>query len=126
MIGASTLPIVVALYGWVTQLHLPVMLLLAAVALMGFTILLGIVPIMAYVVDAYGLYSASALTAVLITRCLMGTFLPLATAHLTDAIGYGLGFTILAVICLVTAPIPLLVMLYGNKWRQRSEYTKDV
>ena len=123
--GAFTVPIAVAFYGWSAQFHLPAPILLLAVVLIGFCVLLGIVPVMAYVVDAFNLYSASAMTAVLITRCLMGTFLPLVTEPLTDAIGYGWGFTVLAGACLVLAPIPLLVMRYGARWRQKSEYTRD-
>lgn len=65
------------------------------------------------------------MTAVLITRCLMGTFLPLVTAPLSEAIGYGWAFTVLAAVCLVLAPIPLMVLRYGEKWRQKSVYTKD-
>lgn len=125
IVGAFTIPLTVAFYGWSAQLHLPAPVLLIAVVLLGFCVLLGIVPVMAYVVDAFNLYSASATTAVLITRCLMGTFLPLVTEPLTDAIGYGWGFTVLAGACLALAPVPVLVMRYGGRWRQRSEYTRD-
>ena len=119
------LPVAVALYGWIAQYRLPVELLLLAVVLLDFALILGMVSIIAYVVDAFGQYSASAMTAVLITRCLMGTFLPLVTVPLTDVVGLGLGYTILAGICLAMAPIPVLVMRYGTVWRQRSVYTKD-
>jgi len=125
IVGAFVLPFVIAFYGWAAELVLPVPLMLFAVVLLGFSIILPIVPLMAYVVDAFGLYSASSLTAVLISRCLMGTFLPLATAPLTDAIGYGWGFTVLAACCAVLAPIPLLVYRFGGVWRQNSVYTKD-
>jgi len=123
--GAFSIPVAVALYGWTAELHLPAPVLLLSVVILGFCVLLGIVPVMAYIVDAFNLYSASATTAVLITRCLMGTFLPLITEPLTDAIGYGWGFTVLAGACLLLAPVPLLIMRYGGKWRQRSEYTRD-
>lgn len=103
----------------------PVAILLVSVGVMGATMILGMVPVMSYVVDAFGLHSASALTAVLITRCLMGTFLPLATAPTVNTLGYGFGFLVLAALCLAVAPIPVLVMRYGWRWRQRSEYSKD-
>jgi MFS family permease len=123
--GAIALPLIVALYGWTAQLHWPVAVLLLSVGGQGFVCIGALVPMMAYIVDATGLYSASALTAVLITRCLAGTFIPLATAPLADKVGFGWGFTILAGICLVLAPIPILIMRYGAVWRQRSGYTKD-
>lgn len=125
MLGAIILPFVVALYGWVAQLVLPVWLMLLSVVLLGVFVILTMVPMMAYVVDAFNLFSASAMTAVLITRCLMGTFLPLVTAPLTDEIGYGLGFTVLAAATIVLAPTPFFVWRYGSQWRQKSVYTKD-
>lgn len=123
--GAFTIPLVVLLYGWAPQLEWPVWVLLGSVVLIGLVVVLSIVPMMTYVTDAFGIYSASALTAVLILRCLAGSFLPLAVPPLTDKIGYGLGFTVMAAACLVTAPIPALVMRYGPHWRQHSSYTKD-
>ena len=123
--GAFILPVVVALYGFVAQYQLPVMLLLVTVGLLGFSLILGLVPVTAYVVDAFGLHSASAMTAILIARCLMGTCLPLATVPVTNALGYGYGFLILAVISLAVAPIPVVVMRYGARWRQTSEYSKS-
>jgi MFS family permease len=126
IVSSIALPFVVAMYGWVAQLVLPVWLMLLSVVLLGGFVILSMVPLMAYVVDAFNLFSASAMTAVLITRCLMGTFLPLVTVPLTDKVGYGLGFTILAAACLVLAPVPFLIWRYGGQWRQKSDFTKDL
>ncbi|ORY13411.1 major facilitator superfamily transporter [Clohesyomyces aquaticus] len=123
--GAFLFPLVVGLYGWVAELILPLPLMLFCVALMGFTMMLTVLPMMAYVVDAFNLYSASAMTAVLISRCLMGTFLPLVTAPLRSALGYGWGFTILAAMCAILAPVPALISRFGGKLRGRSKYTRD-
>lgn len=123
--GGFLLPIVVVLYGWVAQLRGPLWLCLVSVALLGATMMLGFLPITAYVVDAFGLYSASAVTAIIVTRCLMGTFLPLATAPLVEKFGFGWAFTILGGLSLSLAPIPCFVYRYGYQWRQRGKYTKD-
>lgn len=125
MIGAFLLPPVVALYGWAPELHWHVSVLLISVVLIGTSVVLCIVPMMTYITDAFGMYSASALTAVLMARCLAGTFLPLAVAPLTDMVGDGWGFTIHAGVCLIIAPAPALVYRYGAVWRQRSWYTRD-
>lgn len=80
---------------------------------------------MAYVVDAFGLYSASSVTAVIFTRCVMGTFMPLGVRPLSDQLGLGWAFTIFAAVSVATVPIPVLVFRYGHKWRQYSKYTRD-
>ncbi|QSZ36412.1 hypothetical protein DSL72_006289 [Monilinia vaccinii-corymbosi] len=123
--SAFILPLSVALFGWAAERAWPVALLLGIVSVQGFAILSAMVPLMAYVVDAFGLYSASALTAVLIARCLASTFLPLAVGPLIDALGYAWGFMMLAGLALVVAPVPWLVMRYGEGWRQWSVYTRD-
>ncbi|KAI4654714.1 uncharacterized protein J4E88_002852 [Alternaria novae-zelandiae] len=125
ILGAILLPFSVIAYGWIAEYRLPVLLLLASVALMGFSLLLTVIPLSAYVVDACGMYSASAMTGVIVTRCLMGTFLPLTTGPLSDALGYGLGFTLLGVLSLCLVIIPLCIFKFGEKWRQHSEFTKD-
>ncbi|OSS48115.1 hypothetical protein B5807_06534 [Epicoccum nigrum] len=125
VLGAVLLPFSVTGYGWIAHLKLPVPLLLASVALLDFTLLTNIIPLQAYVVDACGLYSASAMTGVIVTRCLMGTFLPLATEPLHQYLGYGWGFTVLGGVALAVSVVPIAVLRYGSEWRQRSEYTRD-
>lgn len=126
IIGAFTLPLSVVAYGWIAQLQLPAPLLLLSVAMLGFTLLLTMIPLSAYVVDACGLYSASAMTGVIVTRCLMGTFLPLTASPLVQNLGYGWGFTCLGAASLVLAPIPTTLMRYGQAWRRSCEFTRDV
>lgn len=123
--GALFLPVVVALYGWAPSAQWSVYLLLLAVALLGFVIILQMVPLSSYIVDAFGLYSASAMTMVLIARCLGGTLLPLAIPPLTEVLGLGYGFLVLAAISLALVPLPAAVMRYGSRWRQKSMYTRN-
>lgn len=125
ILGAFTLPLAITLYGWITQLHLPVWMLLLSVAILGFTMLLSIIPLSAYVVDAFGLYSASAMTGIIVTRCLASTFLPLSVDPLTKGFGYGWGFTFLGAVTMTAALIPVYVLRYGGSWRQRSKFTRD-
>jgi hypothetical protein len=124
IISGLTLPLVMAFYGWVADLQLPVPILILAITLFGAVEILGFLPLTAFVVDAFGVYSASAMTALIVTRCLMGTFLPLAMDPLIRALGYGWAFSVLGVAGLVLAPIPPVLFRYGWKWRQVSTYTK--
>lgn len=123
--GAFLLPLAVALYGWTAELHVQVFGFLATVTILCVSVLFSIVPMMTFITDAFGRYSASALTATLVTRCLLGAFIPLLVPPLSDKIGYGWGFTVLAGFAILLAPIPCAVMRYGPTWRQRSEYTRD-
>ncbi|KAB5529053.1 major facilitator superfamily transporter [Coniochaeta sp. 2T2.1] len=125
IVGAFTLPLAVAAYGWIAELRLPLWMLLTSVAVMGFTLLLAFLPLMAYVVDAFGLYSASALTSVIVIRCLCGTFLPLTSGPAIAAFGYGWGLTVFSAVALCSAPVPVVVFRYGPKLRQLSSFTRD-
>lgn len=119
------LPIATAAYGWAAEFTLPLPFLFLSVGLMGVSMLLTFIPLAAYVVDSFGLYAASAMTGVIVTRCLCGTFLPLAVSPLVDAFGYGWGFMVMAGICFSVTPIPVFVYYYGESWRQLSKYTRD-
>lgn len=125
ILGSILFPIPVLMYGWATQWHLHVAVLLSAVVLLGIFLMLSFLPLMAYVVDAFGIYSASAVSAVIVTRCLMGTFVPLATEPLVSEFGYGWGFTVFAAISVAFIPIPISIFRYGYRWRQMSKYTRD-
>jgi hypothetical protein len=119
------MPFIIAAYGWNAQLRPPLPVTLLTLGVLGATEILTFVPWMVYVADAFGIYSASAMTALIVTRCLMGTFLPLTVQPLVQKFGYGFAFTILGGIFLALAPIPVLVLRYGSRWRQRSSYTRD-
>lgn len=123
--GAVFLPAIVALYGWAPFAQWPVCILLLAVALLGFVMIMIWVPLASYIVDAFGLYSASAMTMILIARCLGGTLLPLAIPPLTGALGLGYGFLVLAAVCLALIPLPVAVIRYGLHWRHNSVYTRN-
>ena len=123
--GGLLLPVFLALYGWAPQLRVPLTFELLAFGLVAMGLTLSTLPVMTYLVDAFGIYSASATTALIVTRCLVGTFLPLAVHPLADSFGYGWGFTILGALGLCVAPIPIVVLRYGPKLRQRSLYTRD-
>jgi hypothetical protein len=78
-----------------------------------------------YIVDAFGLYSAFAITIVLIARCLRGTLLLLTIPLLTNAPGLGNGFLVVASIFLALIPLPIRVMRYRPLWQQNSVYTRN-
>ena len=80
---AAVIPLTVVMYGLVPDFQWPVWLLLLDVGVLGFLLLLISVSLQLYITDAFGIYSASAMTGVLVTRCLGGTVLPLTIPPLT-------------------------------------------
>ncbi|KAK5655795.1 hypothetical protein OQA88_5333 [Cercophora sp. LCS_1] len=125
IVGALTMPLAVAAYGWIAELQLGLPYLLLCVALMGTTLMFAMIPLMAYIVDAFGIFSASAMTGVIVSRCLMSTFLPLTTGPLIESMGYGWTFTAFAGAVMALAPVPMLMLRYGARWRKCSKYTRD-
>lgn len=124
MVGILTLPPAVALYGSCAQYRLPLVLLIASVVWIRASMMLAYLPLMAYVVDACVLYSASALTGVVVMRCLAGAFLPLVVALLAEHLGYVRAFGMLGALTLALGLIPVLIFKHGARWRQRCEYTR--
>ena len=74
--GAFCLPAVVALYGWAPFAGLPAWVLLLSVSCLGLVLVVMMIPLASYIVDSFGIYSASAMTMVLIARCLSGMRTP--------------------------------------------------
>jgi hypothetical protein len=124
IIAAFLLPVALLIYGWCASFKLPLPLLFTAVILIRIAIIMVHVPLLAYVVDACGIYSASAFTGVIVARCLAGAFLPLGTAKLIQDLGYGWGFTVLSAVSLVLAIVPVLLFKNGARWRQCCRYTE--
>ncbi|KXJ86513.1 major facilitator superfamily transporter [Microdochium bolleyi] len=126
ILGVVTLPPAVALYGWSAALHLPLPLFLLSIVWIRASMTLAALPLMPYVVDACGAFSASALTGLIVVRCLAGAFLPLATAALVRSdggLGYGWGFTVMAGVNLLFGMVPVVLFRYGERWRAGSVYT---
>jgi hypothetical protein len=74
----------------------------------GFGMLGIFMPCQTYLVDAFPEYAASAIAAVRTALSITGAFLPLAGPPLYRSLGLGLGNTVLGLLALVMAPIPML------------------
>ncbi|VUC27947.1 unnamed protein product [Clonostachys rosea] len=123
IVAALMMPIALALYGLCAEYRLPLGFFLVSVAWTRLSIVLGLVPLMAYAVDACSLYSASAATGIVVLRCIAGACLPLLTVQMVECVGYGSSYVLLSAISLGLGLIPVLIMRFGPHWRQRSRYT---
>lgn len=70
-----------------------------------------------YMIDSFDTFSASALAAVTMARSIGGAILPLAGPPLFKALGQGWGNTILAGLAALCSVLPVLMYIYGSRWR---------
>ena len=73
-----------------------------------------------YLVDAFGMYAASAVAASTVLRSLGGALLPLAGRPMFDKLGLQWGSTLLACIALLMVPLPIFFFIYGERIRNKS------
>lgn len=75
-----------------------------------------------FLVDTYGLYAASAVSANTILRSFMAAGLPLAVKPMFRSLGVGPAVSILGAFATLALPVPLVFMRYGLKLRKMSKF----
>ncbi|KAI0782991.1 MFS polyamine transporter [Abortiporus biennis] len=117
--GSCFLPIGLFLSGWGPQKHVHWIVPDIGFAFIGIGAVATFQGMTSYVIDSFTRYAASALAAVSCFRSLAGFGFPLFAPAMYDALGYGIGDTILAVFSL-SVGIPALVVFYFYGERIRS------
>ncbi|KAI0746294.1 MFS polyamine transporter [Daedaleopsis nitida] len=78
---------------------------------------------LSYLMDTYRQYAASAFSANVIVRSLVGAAFPLFTVQMYQRLGINWACTLVAACCLVLAPIPILFYKYGAWIRTKSKFS---
>lgn len=78
-----------------------------------------------YIVDVYLWAAASALAATTVVRSMFGAGFPLFAGQMFERLGTQWASSLLGFLALALAPIPILLMIYGPKLRQRSRYSPN-
>ncbi|GAD96578.1 hypothetical protein NECHADRAFT_47622 [Paecilomyces variotii No. 5] len=107
-VGALLAPIGLFLYGWSAEERLHWIVPIIGSAFLGAASFMIIMPSLAYLVDAYTAYAASATAAAIVSRSLVGALLPLAGNRMYNALGLGWGNSVLGFIAVVFVPVPLI------------------
>lgn len=130
LIGAWTLPGAFILYGWTAAYGVQWIVPLIGTAVVGFSICLAMLASENYLVDAYELHSASALSAGVILRAIFGAMFPLCAPALYQQLGLGWGNSVLALCAAVFVPPLVGLIRYGHRLRRsemiESEFQCDV
>jgi len=75
-------------------------------------------PTQAYLVDAFPDHSASAMAASTLLRSIGGAFIPLVGPPMYASLGLGWGNSLLGFITIALIPVPVFLILYGEKMRR--------
>jgi hypothetical protein len=93
-----------------------------ALAFVGFGMFCCTTALTTYLLDAYTKYAASAVAGVAFLENFMAAFLPLATQSMYRTLGFNWASSLLAFIALALSFIPLVILRYGVKIRERSPF----
>ena len=75
-----------------------------------------------FLVDTYGLYAASAVSANTVLRSLLASGFPLVAKPMFNNLGVGPAMSILGGIACIALPVPLIFMRYGLRLRKMSKF----
>ncbi|KAL2215106.1 putative MFS multidrug transporter [Thermoascus aurantiacus ATCC 26904] len=123
--GTFFIPLALFWYGWTADKHLHWILPIIGTAFLGVGMLLVFMTVSTYLVDAYTVYSASAIAANTVFRSLAGAVLPLAGGRMYETLGLGWGNSLLAFIALGLSPVPFLFYRYGERIRTSKRFRID-
>lgn len=121
--GTALIPAGLLMAGWGTHTHWIVVDI--GLAMIGSGMILTFQGMQTYVIDAFTLHAASALAAVSFLRSLAGFGFPLFAPAMYNALGYGVGDTILAAVAIVVGPPAVFTFWkYGERIRGMSRHAR--
>jgi MFS family permease len=77
-------------------------------------------------VDTYGIYAASAVSANTFLRSMLAAGFPLVARPMFNKLGVGPAMSILGAVAGVLIPVPFLLMRYGQRLRKRSAFARQL
>ena len=122
IVGAVIIPVGLVWYGWTLQYHVHWIVPIIGSSVIAAGVVLVYLPIQIYIVDVFASFSASALGACTIIRSLCQALIPMAANPLYDALGYGWGNSVLALVAAAFIPIVFLFLRFGKQIRTSSRF----
>lgn len=108
--------------GWTDYSNISVWSPLAATVLTGIGILSVFISCYQYIIESYGIYSASALASVTLIRYLAAGGMVVAASPMYENLGVHWALTLLAFLSLLLVPVPFFFYRYGKRIRNWSRY----
>ncbi|KAL1637855.1 hypothetical protein SLS56_000412 [Neofusicoccum ribis] len=121
--GSLLVPVGLFWYGWSAQAGVHWIMPNIGAAIFGAGTIVAFQCIQTYLVDAYTLFAASAISSATVLRSLAGFGFPLFAPYLYQALGDGWGNSLLAFLGIALGvPAPLLLWKYGKTLRAKSQF----
>lgn len=122
IVGAIALPIGLFWFAWTSNPHITWVPSVIATAFIGMGLMVPFWQGMTYLIDVYGFYSNSAIAANTFIRSIFGAFFPLFTSAMYHNLGVAWATSLLAFLCVLFAPVPILFYWKGASIRKRSRW----
>ncbi|KAJ5287976.1 MFS multidrug transporter [Penicillium angulare] len=111
------------LFGWTVRYHIQYVVPIIGTGMIGFALAVTTISVQTYIIDSFGIYATSAISAMLMPRNATAAFLPLVGPPMFSALGHGWGGTLVGFLVLMFAPMPLLLMRYSKKLKAIGDQT---
>ncbi|OCL09910.1 MFS general substrate transporter [Glonium stellatum] len=125
VLGSVLVPLGVLAFGWTVQMHVHWVVPILFSTLVGFGFVANSISAWSYLVDAFGIYAASATAGNVVLRNAASAALPLAGPPLSERLGFGLGYSVLALVGVLAVPISLILMYMGERMRYSGTSSGD-
>ncbi|KAH7071019.1 citrinin biosynthesis transporter CtnC [Paraphoma chrysanthemicola] len=122
IVGAIALPVGLFWFAWTSNPHITWVPQVLSTALIGLGCMVPFWQGMSYLIDCYGFYSNSAIAVNTFIRSLFGAFFPLFTHAMYHNLGVPWATSLLAFLCVVFLPVPILFYIYGARIRAKSKW----
>ncbi|KAF2203998.1 polyamine transporter 1 [Delitschia confertaspora ATCC 74209] len=124
ILGCALVALGILSFGWAVRYHLHWIVPIIFSGLVGYGYVSIAISAWSYVVDAFGIYTASATAGTVLLRNAGAASLPLAGPSLVGKVGWGWGFSVLALLGLLTVPITAGLMITGGRIRSSKFHRK--
>ncbi|CEP63785.1 Yhk8p LALA0_S09e02454g [Lachancea lanzarotensis] len=123
--GAFLAPMGLMIFAWTSYSHVHWIAPIIGTSVFGAGVFFIFTGIFGYTVDAFRLYTASAMACNSFVRSMMGGTFPLFTLQMYRRMGINWASFLLAMISLAMVPVPFLFTKYGAYLRSKSPYAWD-
>lgn len=120
--AAICVPVGFFIYGWTTAAHVQWIVPLIGTALVGFSMILTMLPTQNYLIDIYDIYGASAVAVSVIMSAVFGALLPLVGPPLYSQLGLGWGNSVLAFIAIAFSPMVVFLIRNSEQMRRNERF----